>query len=484
MAGDTKRILLVSNDNLLASEIDRMLATGDGILYELNTIYPIEKALKAIKYTEYSLVIMDIPSNEKCSEAIESLCASAESLPTIVLTPSGFRNSAQAIKMGAQYVVSKSTMDGELFAQKIYSSIERKRIENELRQKDNILQAVNYAAEVFLAQSNWESWIVEVLARLGQASQSDRVYVFRNSANLEKEDSINLHAEWASEGIRTIAEFNASFDSKDKTSGFFRWAGLLSKGQIIHGNVEDMPQTEQMQLMKMNVKSLIAVPILVDHTWWGFIGFDHCRHQKTWSADEIETLKTAARIFGAAISRQEAEEKLTHLATHDYLTGLPNRMLFTDRFNLALARSIRSSEKIAVISVDLDKFKAVNDTFGHPVGDRVLIETANRFVSALRASDTCARIGGDEFGVLTEGIHNKADVMRVMEKMTAALKNPIIENDKEIWISASMGAALYPDNGKVLEVLMNMADKALYQVKEKRSSFKIYNDEQYSWLKD
>ncbi len=386
--------------------------------------------------------------------------------------------------MGAQYVVSKSTMDGELFTQKIHTSIDRKRIENELRQKDTILQAVNYAAEVFLAQSNWESWIVEVLARLGQASQSDRVYVFRNNTTPEKETSINLHAEWASEGIRTISEFNVLFDSKEKTSGLFRWADLFNKGQIIQGNVEDMPQTEQIQLMKMNVKSLIAIPIFIDHTWWGFIGFDQCRHQKTWSADEMDSLKTAARIFGAAISRQEAEEKLTHLATHDYLTGLPNRMLFADRFNLALARSIRSSEKIAVISIDLDKFKAVNDTFGHLAGDRVLVETANRLVSALRGSDTCARIGGDEFGVVAEGIRNKADVMRVMEKMTAALKNPIIENDKEIWVSASMGAALYPDNGKALEILMNAADKALYQVKDKRSSFKIYNDGQYSWLKE
>ena len=484
MTGAAKRILLVSRDSILGKEIDKMLGFNGEIQYELDIVYPIEKALDSINNTDYSLVIIDLPEGDKCIDAVERLSASAASLPLIVLTHSGFRNAAQALKKGAQYVVSKSTMDAELFTQKILTSIDRKRIENELKLKDNILQAVNYAAEVFLAQSNWESRVVEVLARLGQASQSDRVYVFRNSKKTNNELMANLHAEWAAEGIQPKTEFSTLFDSGYEDTGYLRWAKLLSKGQIIHGNVDDLAQTEQPLLMKMGVKSLIAVPIFIDNVWWGFIGFDQCRRQKTWSADEMDALKTAANIFGAAISRQAAEEKLTHLATHDYLTGLPNRMLFEDRFNQAVARAIRSSEKIAVISIDLDKFKAVNDTYGHPVGDKVLVEAARRLGSALRASDTCARIGGDEFGVIAEVIHNKGDAMRVMEKLTAALKDPVMVNDKEIRISASMGAALYPDNGKALEGLMNAADKALYQVKEKQSSFKIFEDEQYSWLKE
>ena len=484
MTGAAKRILLVSKDSILGKEIDKMLGFNGGIQYELDIVYPIEKALDSISNTDYSLVIIDLPEGDKCIDAVERLCASAASLPLIVLTHSGSRNAAQALKKGAQYVVSKSTMDKELFAQKILTSIDRKRIENELRLKDNILQAVNYAAEVFLAQSNWESWIVEVLARLGQASQSDRVYVFRNSKKTDNDLSANLHAEWAAEGIQPKTEFNSLFDSGYKTTGYLRWADILSKGLIIHGNVDDLPQTEQPLLMKMGVKSLIAVPIFIDHIWWGFIGFDQCRRQKTWSVDEMDALKTAANIFGAAISRQATEEKLTHMATHDYLTGLPNRMLFEDRFTQAVARAERSSEKIVVVSIDLDKFKAVNDAYGHPVGDKVLVEAARRLGSALRGSDTCARIGGDEFEVIAEGIHNKGDAMRIMEKLTAALRDPVILDSKEIRISASMGAALYPDNGKALEGLMNAADKALYQVKEKQSAFKVFKDEQYSWLKE
>ena len=482
--GVSKRILLISRDSNLGKEIDKMLGFNGGIQIELDVVYPLEKALDSISNPDFSLVIIDLPEGEKCIEAVERLCASAANLPLIVLTHSGFRNAAQALKKGAQYVVSKSTMDWELFAQKILTSIDRKRIENELKLKDNILQAVNYAAEVFLAQSNWESWIVEVLARLGQASQSDRVYVFRNSNKTANGLSAILHAEWAADGIQPKTDFSYLLDSGYKDTGYLRWADMLSKGQIIHGNVEDLPQTEQPLLMKMGIMSLITVPIFIDHTWWGFIGFDQCRRQKTWSVDELDALKTAANIFGAAISRQAAEEKLVHLATHDFLTGLPNRMLFEDRFNLAVARAERSGEKISVVSIDLDKFKVVNDTYGHPVGDKVLVEAARRLGSALRGSDTCARIGGDEFGVIAESIQNKGDAMRVMEKLTAALKDAVVVNDKEVRISASMGAALYPDNGKALEGLMNAADKALYQVKEKQSSIRIFNDEQYSWLKE
>ena len=469
-------ILLISKDSDLIEGIKGTLGCYQEVQCELNVIYPIEKALELIDNSNYSLVIIDITDGAKCVEAVEQLCAWAPLLPIIVLTHSGFRNAELVLKSGVQHVISKSTIHDGLLAQKIFSSINRKRYENELITKDQILLAVNYAAEIFLSESNWESWIVEVLARLGQASQSDRVFILRNSKNSNNELTSNLHAEWVGNGVQPNSSFYSMFNSGNKSSKYLRWINLFENGKIIHGNVNGFPQTEQTLLLEMGVKSLINIPIFSDHAWWGIIGFDQCNHQKNWSTIEIEALKTAANIFGAAISRQDAEKKLTHLATHDFLTGLPNRMLFEDRFDQTTARSERSGDKIAIISIDLDKFKTVNDTNGHPIGDKVLIETGKRFCSALRTSDTCARIGGDEFAVIAEGIHNKADVMRVMQKLTVKLQDPIQIDNKVIRISASMGAALYPDIGKDLEGLLNSADKALYQVKEKHSLFKVFND--------
>jgi diguanylate cyclase (GGDEF)-like protein len=476
-------ILLVSKDSHMIEAIQSTLSGYKEVQCELEVIYPIENAFELIDKADFALLLIDVTVGDKCVEAIEKLCSFDPLLPLIVLTYPGFKNAELVLKLGAQQVISKSTIPDDLLAQKIFSSIHRKRIENELVMKDQILQAVNYAAEIFLSQSNWESWIVEVLARLGQASQSDRVFILRNSKNSNNELTSNLHAEWVGKGVQPNSAFYEMFNPGNKNSKYLRWVNLFENGKIIHGKVDGLPQTEQTLLKEMGVKSLINIPIFTDHSWWGIIGFDQCEHQKIWSTVEIEALKTAANIFGAAISRQEAEKKLTYLATHDFLTGLPNRMLFEDRFDQSVARAERIGEKIAIISIDLDKFKTVNDTNGHPVGDKVLTETGKRFCSALRGSDTCARIGGDEFAVIAEGIRNKADVMRVMEKLTTELQDPIEIDNKEIRISASMGAALYPDISRDLEGLLNAADKALYQVKEKHSLFKIFKDEQYTLLK-
>jgi len=232
----------------------------------------------------------------------------------------------------------------------------------------------------------------------------------------------------------------------------------------------------------MDVRSLMEVPIFTDQVLWGFIGFDHCGFEKQWSAAEQDALKTAARIIGAAVARQDAESRLTHLATHDYLTNLPNRMLLEDRFTLAVSRAERSSKKFGIVAIDLDKFKHVNDAHGHPFGDKVLVEVAWRLSEAVRSSDTCARVGGDEFTVLAEGIRNKKDLMRVMEKLADSLKEKIAISGNHIQISASMGASIYPNHGTELEQLMKAADIALYQIKDKYSGYKIFIDDQYPLL--
>ena len=190
-------------------------------------------------------------------------------------------------------------------------------------------------------------------------------------------------------------------------------------------------------------------------------------------------------MIGAALSRQLAEEELKYLATHDPLTDLPNRLLFADRFQQAVSRASRSGEKVAVICLDLDKFKSVNDTYGHPVGDKALTEVAGRLSGSLRGSDTCARIGGDEFGIIADNLKNETDAIRVMEKLHLALFPELELKGKKIKISASMGASLYPDHGTDLETLLSSADKALYQVKNTQTIFRVFKeDEQYSWLKE
>jgi len=402
----------------------------------------------------------------------------------VVLSHHQNKYPANLYQKGAQQVLSKANMNSEALVYTILSAIDRKEIEIGIQTRDEILKAVNNAAEIFLTQPNWETYLEEVLASLGKATQSDRVYLFKNSTDAQDNAIALFQSEWVAENVEVKKSATVQNGIVYEKEGFRRWAQLMRTGQVIHGDVEDLPAEEQPLLLKLGVKSFVYMPIFIDHTWWGFIGFDQCTRRGKWSEVEVDALKTAAKILGAAISRQATEEKLIYLATHDYLTDLPNRMLFEDRFHQAMARSMRNGKKFAIISIDMDKFKLVNDTFGHQAGDEVLIEVGKRLADTIRGTDTCARIGGDEFAVIAEEINNKSDVIRVMEKICLAMQPNIQIESRNIQASASMGASIYPQHGENMEALLRAADKALYFIKNSSTRFKIFSDDQISWLND
>jgi diguanylate cyclase (GGDEF)-like protein len=158
--------------------------------------------------------------------------------------------------------------------------------------------------------------------------------------------------------------------------------------------------------------------------------------------------------------------RMQYLSTFDQLTRLPNRVLFKDRFQLALANAKRNQNRFAVMFVDLDRFKPVNDTYGHAVGDLLLQGVADRLRSCLRESDTAARIGGDEFVVLLFTVQQEADAMRVAEKILQTLNEPFDVGGHHLNISASIGVAIYPGHGQNLDDLTRNADAAMYTVKK------------------
>lgn len=167
--------------------------------------------------------------------------------------------------------------------------------------------------------------------------------------------------------------------------------------------------------------------------------------------------------------RKVNEEIIRHMAQHDPLTDLPNRALFTDRLLQALARSKREKTRLAVIFIDLDRFKPVNDNFGHQTGDILLREVARRITSCLRESDSVGRIGGDEFVVLMAPVTSLPEVQTVSDKLRSYLEEPYdIVPEQEIRITCSSGFALYPEDGMDEEQLIKMADYAMYQDKSRR----------------
>lgn len=163
--------------------------------------------------------------------------------------------------------------------------------------------------------------------------------------------------------------------------------------------------------------------------------------------------------------RKKVEEVITRQAYHDTLTGLPNRALFKDRLNIALSQAKRNQQQLAIMFLDLDRFKWVNDTLGHFYGDELLKHVAHRLSNCLRAQDTLARMGGDEFTLLLHDMQQPEDASLVAGKIMDELKRPFLLDEREIFISSSIGIALYPDHGDSIETLIKHADIAMYQVK-------------------
>ncbi len=164
------------------------------------------------------------------------------------------------------------------------------------------------------------------------------------------------------------------------------------------------------------------------------------------------------------ISRMK--EKLQAAALHDNLTGIPNRMLFYERFALAAENAKLNHKKLAVMSLDIDHFKTINDRFGHAGGDLILIETTKMLADSLREVDTIARFGGDEFIILLSEIENRDDAERVTRKIMEKFRQPIIIGQDTLTLSISIGAAIYPEDGETINVLIQKSDDALYFVKE------------------
>ena len=190
-----------------------------------------------------------------------------------------------------------------------------------------------------------------------------------------------------------------------------------------------------------------------------------------------KVVNIALRLAAIAIEQHTMSQRLEFQAERDLLTGLPNRFLFEDRLAHALSRAKRKNERLALLFLDLDGFKTVNDRWGHHCGDCVLQEVALRVQSCVRASDTLARLGGDEFTLILSDIQNDGDAEKVAKKISAALSQPFLVENQQTQITASIGIAFAPDDGDNLRKLMRNADSAMYRVKESgKNRYEIYEE--------
>jgi diguanylate cyclase (GGDEF)-like protein/PAS domain S-box-containing protein len=192
--------------------------------------------------------------------------------------------------------------------------------------------------------------------------------------------------------------------------------------------------------------------------------------------DSAGNVVGASKVARDITQRKEAQERIEHLAHYDPLTGLPNRALLADRIKIAITHADRYSHRLALLFVDLDRFKLVNDSLGHEIGDKLLKVVAERMQSSVRQADTISRVGGDEFVTLLSQIDSPEDAARVARKIITALSLPYKIEEHELTVTASVGISIYPDSAKDASGLMRNADTSMYGAKEAgRNRYQFYS---------
>ena len=220
------------------------------------------------------------------------------------------------------------------------------------------------------------------------------------------------------------------------------------------------------------IAATLSVPVVVDGRTAAYLQLDSYSDVDAFGDDSIEAGRLLGELIGALVQRLDLERglreeraKLDHLAHHDPLTGLPNRVLLADRLTRALARDARSGHATALMVLDLDGFKSVNDTFGHAAGDELLVALAQRLDQVLRGADTVARLGGDEFAIVAAGLEAPSSAGSVARKVRTTLQQPIAIAGREVRVGASIGVSVAPSDGADAGTLLANADLAMYRAK-------------------
>lgn len=339
------------------------------------------------------------------------------------------------------------------------------------RLKENILQAdfqklVSEISSDFVSsnQINFDEKINGLLGRIGQFFQIDRSYIFLidNESNM-----LSLTHEWRLNGIEKENDYIKSF-SWDSDLWFINQ--LKTKKLVFIADVNKLPEeaeTEKNIMNKHGIKSNLIIPVEEEGESLGFIGLDSILSYKSWSEYHVNMLKILSNVLADGLIKIRAEKNIEYLAYYDHLTGLANRNLFSDRLNQAIQLAKRTENFLAVVFLDLDSFKIINDIMGHSGGDIVIKKVGDGLVQRLRKIDTVARFGGDEFLVLINNIYNMKDVSKVADNIMKLFDKPFLVDGQEFFISCSAGIAIYPIDGEDTEILIQNADIAMYSAKSR-----------------
>jgi diguanylate cyclase (GGDEF)-like protein/PAS domain S-box-containing protein len=418
-------VLLIEGDPAVARVIQEALADASGGPFIVEWVRRLSDGLEQLSKGGMAAVLLDLflPDSQGIN-TFAMLSLAAPCVPILVLGGLGDEDIAkEAVNRGAQDYLLKTRLDSYSLTRALHSVIARKAVEDAL----------------FLEKER---------AQVTLNSIGDAVISTDISGNITY--------------LNQVAERMTGWSGKEASGRPF-----TEVFQIIEGVTRESARNP----MELAVKQNQAVGLTSNCV---LIRRDGCE-----SAIEDSTAPIHSRtgqVTGAVMIFRDVSEaramrlKMTHLAQHDFLTNLPNRLLLNDRITQAISLSRRHSKPLAVLFLDLDGFKHINDSLGHEIGDKLLQLVAQRAVACVRASDTVCRYGGDEFVILLTQVADSGDAAFIAEKALAALAVPHVIFERNVQLNASVGISIYPQDGHDAETLIKNADTAMYQAKGKGSN--------------
>ena len=355
---------------------------------------------------------------------------------------------------------------------------EPKRASEQLAYRDRILDAVTAGTAALLGASSIEDGVARAFEAVGTVLGVGRVVLVQLG---DPAGAPTLRHVWEAPGIASQGPdwLSRLAPAPEEAAS---WLAPLGRSTPVVSHRRTATGGVRALLEQLGVHSLILMPIHAGGVLWGCLGFDDCADERAWSPVEVDTLTIFADVVGSAIQREQtrlslerSEERFRVMAREDALTGLANRRLFVESVDQAIARARRGAKGFALLYLDLDHFKDVNDTLGHPVGDQLLQQVALRLRGSVRDGDVVARFGGDEFAVIAANVTEPLEVAAIAQRLESALREPILCGDNAIRTGASIGMAVYGADSVDAETLLSHADVALYRAKsEGRGTYRFF----------
>ncbi len=424
------KLLLLVEDNEGDARLLREMLHESAHTTELKHVGCLQDAEKILSESEFDLILLDLGLPDADGlEAIRRVRAAAQSIPLVVLTGLDDESFAvHALQEGAQDYLIKGQIETRGLLRALSYAIERQAMEEAL----------------FVVKERAQA----TLNCIGDAVACTDVAGNITFLNLVAEEMTGWPSEQATG--RPMAEVFQILDATTRQSA---------------------PNPMELAVLQDRTVHLPSNCILVRRD-----GFETAIEDSAAPIHDTHGRATGAVVVFRDVSAARAmTAQMTHSARHDFLTGLPNRMLLNDRVNQAIILAPRHMKKVAVLFLDLDGFKHINDSLGHPTGDKLLQSIAKRLVDCVRGSDTVSRQGGDEFVVLLSEVERSEDVAITARRMLAAVAEAHSIDQHDLHVTTSIGMSVFPDDGLDAETLIKNADTAMYQAKENgRQSYQFF----------